>query len=86
MDYGRLTLRIEKILKEKAISKNQLCKALDIPRTNLNRYCRDEFQRIDANLICKLCYELNVNISDLIEYHRPEETEMDDRKRHPSDS
>ena len=71
MKYGTLTLHIEDILKEKGISKNQICKDLDIPRSNFNRYCRDEFQRIDANLICKLCWYLKVDISDLITYHSP---------------
>lgn len=71
MDYGTLSLQIEKILKAKGISKNQLCKDLDIPRTNFNRYCRDEFQRIDAGLVCKLCWYLNVDIGDLIVYKRP---------------
>ena len=52
---GYLHLNIEKQLAEKDISKNALCGFLDIPRANFNRYCRDEFQRIDANLICKLC-------------------------------
>ena len=71
MEYGSLTLNIEAILKEKGISKNQICKDLDIPRSNFNRYCRDEFQRIDSGLVCKLCYYLDVDISDLISYHRP---------------
>lgn len=73
MDYGKLSLRIDEILKEKGISKNQICKDLDIPRTNFNRYCRDDFQRIDAGLICKLCWYLNVDIGELIVYERPEE-------------
>lgn len=68
--YGYLELNIEKILKEKGISKNKLCKELDIPRSNLNRYCQQNFQRIDANLICKLCNYLNINISELITYHK----------------
>lgn len=71
MDYGVLTLRLEEILREKKISKNKLCKELDIPRSNLNRYCRSEFQRIDASLLCKLCFYLNVDPSDLLIYHRP---------------
>ena len=62
MDHGTLSLRIDDILKEKGISKNQICKDLDIPRTNFNRYCRDEFQRLDAGLICKLCWYLNVEV------------------------
>lgn len=72
MDYGTLYLRITEILKEKNISKNQICKDLDIPRTNFNRYCRDEFQRIDSGLICKLCWYLNIDVGELIVYRHPE--------------
>lgn len=74
MNYGSLSFNIEQILKEKDISKNQICKDLDIPRTNFNRYCRDEFQRIDSGLICKLSYYLDVSISDLITYNKPNES------------
>ncbi|WP_230104876.1 helix-turn-helix domain-containing protein [[Clostridium] scindens] len=44
------------------------CKELDIPRSNFNRYCRNEFQRLDAQLICKLCSYLDCGIEELIEY------------------
>ena len=69
--YGNLHFNIEKIIKEKGISKNQLCRDLNIPRSNLNRYCRDEFQRIDSVLVCKLCYYLDISISELITYEKP---------------
>lgn len=72
MDYGKLTLNIERILAEQGISKNQICKDLDIPRSNFNKYCRNDFQRIDASLICKLCWYLNVSIDELIEYTKPQ--------------
>lgn len=39
MNYGHLELRIEELLQEKGISKNTICKELDIPRSNFNRYC-----------------------------------------------
>lgn len=66
MNYGHLELRINELLKERDISKNRICKDLDIPRSNFNRYCSGNFQRIDANLICKLCTYLDCDISDLI--------------------
>lgn len=69
MDYGYLELHIEQLLHQKNISKNKICKDLDIPRSNFNRYCRNEFQRLDAGLICKLCYYLDVDIEELITYH-----------------
>lgn len=72
MEYGILQLNIETILKEKNISKNQICKDLDIPRSNFNRYCRNDFQRIDASLVCKLCFYLDINIQDLITYIPPD--------------
>lgn len=72
MEHGTLSLRIDDILKSKGISKNQICKDLDIPRTNFNRYCRNEFQRLDVGLICKLCHYLDVEISELITYNPPQ--------------
>lgn len=71
MEYGTLSLRINDILKEKGISKNQICKDLDIPRTNFNRYCRDEFQRLDVGLVCKLCWYLQVEVGELLVYQKP---------------
>ena len=71
MDYGRLTFNIEEILKERNISKNQLCKDLDIPRSNFNRYCQNKFERIDAGLVCKLCHYLSIDVGTLITYHNP---------------
>ena len=70
MEYGSLHIRIEEILQERNISKNKICKDLDIPRTNFNRYCRDDFQRLDSLLICKLLWYLNVEIGELIEYKK----------------
>ena len=66
-----ICLRITDILKEKGISKNKICKDLDIPRSNFNRYCRNDFQRLDASLICKLCFYLNISIQELIVYTPP---------------
>ena len=59
MNYGHLELRIEELLQEKGISKNTICKELDIPRSNF---------RLDANLICKLCNYFECEIGELIRY------------------
>lgn len=68
--YGYIQLNIEKLLKERQISKNKICKDMNIPRPNFNRYCQGKFQRIDATLICKLCWYLECDIEELIEYKR----------------
>lgn len=72
MDYGTITLNIEGLLAKQKISKNRICKDLDIPRSNFNRYCRGDFQRIDAALLCKLCWYLKVDVGELLTYRGPE--------------
>ena len=67
MMMRHLHIRINELLNEKSISKNQTCKDLELSRGNFNRYCRDEFQRIDVNLILKLCNYLSCEINELIE-------------------
>ena len=76
MEYGKLVLHIEELLHARGISKNKVCKDLDIPRANFNRYCRNEFQRLDELLLCKLCWYLNIDIGQLVTYERPEEEEQ----------
>lgn len=60
-------MRIVELLKENEISKTKICKDLDLQRGNFNRYCRDDFQRIDANLVIKLCRYFNCSVGDLME-------------------
>lgn len=63
----RVHLRIEELLEERNISKNTICRDLNLPRGNFNRYCRGEFQRIDTGLIIKLCEYFDIEIAELIE-------------------
>lgn len=75
IDFGRLHFNIEELLKERNISKNRMCKHLDITRTNLNNYCQDKNMRLDVNFISKLCFYLDCTVGDLMTYQRPEEDE-----------
>lgn len=59
-------MRITELLEENNISKNKICKDLELPRGNFNRYCRDEFQRIDAKLILRLCDYFQCELNDLV--------------------
>ena len=67
MDDKYLHIRILELLEERKISKTKICKDLNLQRGNLNKYCNDKFQRIDAKLIIKLCEYFECEISDLLE-------------------
>ena len=59
-----LHIRIVELLEEKGI---RICKDLDLQRGNFNRYCRDDFQRVDANLVIKLCEYFDCSVGELLE-------------------
>lgn len=65
-----LHMRLEELLNESGLSKKKVCSALDIERTNFNRYYRDEFQRIDVNLLLKLCEYFNCEVENLFEIRK----------------
>ena len=73
-DYGVEKMNIEELLEKAGISKNKICKDLDLPRPNFNKYCRNQFQRIDANLIAKLCFYLDCTVDELIKYEHPKKS------------
>ena len=68
-----LHIRLNELLEEHGISKNKICKDLDQQRGNFNRYCRDDFQRVDANLIIKLCDYFGCGVGELFEIREKEE-------------
>ena len=62
-----LHIRLEELMKERGLTKKKVCSAVDVDRTNFNRYYRDEFQRIDANFLLKLCEFFECEVGDLFE-------------------
>ena len=71
--YGKATLNLEQLIKEKGISKTQLSYKAEISHTQINRFCKNDIARIDLNTIARLCYVLNCNVADLIIYEPPEQ-------------
>lgn len=69
--YGKTTLNLEQLIKEKGISKTQLSYRAEISHTQINRFCKNDATRIDLSTISRLCYVLNCNVSDLIRYEPP---------------
>ena len=81
-----LYMRLEELMRKRNISKNRLCKDLDMQMTNLNKYYRNQFQRIDAALIVKLCDYFQCEVSELLEIREvlePDNVLPVFRKNHP---
>ena len=69
-DFGRVIFKIEQVLEDKNISKNKLEKEAKLQRTQLNSYCNNKVKRIDLITLAKICYVLDCEIADVMEYVR----------------
>lgn len=70
-NYGEIKIHLDTILKEKDISLNQLSFRAEMQRTQLRNYRDNKVQRLDIDILLRLCYVLECDLTDLIEYIPP---------------
>ena len=71
--YGKILIHLDDILKERNISLNQLSFRAEMQRTQLKHYYDNTIQRLDIAVLSRLCYALNCDLNDLLEYIPPSE-------------
>ena len=57
---------LENLLKEKNISKNKLCAACNLQRTQLNNYCKNKVSRMDLSILARLCDYLECSPNEIL--------------------
>ena len=67
-----LTIDLERILKEKHISKNQVCANCKLQRTQLNNYCKNKVTRMDLTILSRLCEFLDCTPNDILKLEEGE--------------
>ena len=67
-DYGEIRIHLKEILEERNISLNQLSFRAEMQRTQLRNYRDNKIQRLDIDILKRLCYVLDCDLHDLIEY------------------
>lgn len=69
-DFGKIIFKIDKVLEDKNINKNELEKCANFRRTQLNSYCNNKVKRIDLETIAKICCVLECGVEDIMDYVR----------------
>ncbi len=71
IEYGTIRIHLKEVMESRNISINKLSFRAEMQRTQLKKYCRNEVQRLDIAVLTRLCYALNCDLHDLIEYIPP---------------
>ena len=72
-EFGTVKIHLEEVMKKSDISINKLSFRAEMQRTQLKKYCKNEVQRLDIAVLSRLCYALECDLHDLIEYIPPDE-------------
>ena len=70
-DYGKVVVKLSEVLDRKNITRNKLRTLTDIKYEVIDRYYKAEnIEMVDLDFVAKVCYALDCNLSDLLEYQR----------------
>ena len=69
-DYGEVEVDINKIMKERKLSKTQLAKKSGIHHNTITKYINKEITQLDLNVLARLCYVLQCDLDDIVIYRK----------------
>lgn len=71
-EYGQIRVKLAEVLDSRNITRNHLSKITGIKYEIIDRYYKaDHIQRVDLDLLARVCYVLDCKIEDLLEYQEP---------------
>lgn len=65
-------LTIDKLLKERGITRYELAKRTDIKFQTIDRYYKNRVIRYDSYILDRICKVLECNVCDILEYEDDE--------------
>lgn len=70
-NYGMIKLKLKDVLKKKGYTIYRLAKDTGIKYDTIKEYCNNTYVYYSFETLAKICYALNCDINDLLEYTCP---------------
>lgn len=74
IDFGTIRIHLKHLMEEQNININRLAFRAEMQRGQLRSYMNGNIQRLDTSVLARLCYALECDLHDLLEYVPPDET------------
>jgi len=68
IEYGQINLKLDDILNNKNITTYELSTSANVRFQTIKTLRENTATRIDFNVLAKICYALDCNVQDIIEY------------------
>ena len=67
-NYGKVEITLKEVLETKGISRNKLSIMIAVNYDLVNRYYNNLVIRVDMDIIARMCYVLDCDITDILKY------------------
>ena len=71
-DYGYLEIKLKEYIDRQNITRNALADATHTRFEVIDRWYKGKIDRMDLDLLARICFVLNCEVSDLLVYIPPE--------------
>lgn len=72
-DWGHVDLKLDEFMKKNNISRSSLSRNAQIHYNQLLKYCKNDMQKVDLNILARICKTINCEIGEIIQYTPPDD-------------
>ena len=72
-NWGKIDLKLDEYLQKHNISRSSVSRNAQIHYKQLLKYCKNDMQKIDLQLVARICKTINCEIGDILTYTPPKD-------------
>ena len=69
-EYGSVKITLKEVLDERKITRNALARAINARFEVVDKWYSGNIEKIDADVLARICYVLDCKVSDIIQYQK----------------
>ena len=67
-EYGHIEIHLKELMEERGVTRNALARATNTRFEVINKWYQGHVEKIDADVLARICYILDCNPRDIILY------------------
>ena len=72
-NYGTIKLRLKELMDQRGLNRNQMAKMIDVRFEVIDKWYNGEVERMDLDVLARICFVLNCRPGSLLEYHEDQD-------------
>lgn len=69
-NYGEIKIKLRELMEEKGLTRYQLSRLTNTRFEVINKWYNGNVERIDSDVLARLCFSLGCRVEDIIEYNK----------------